>query len=212
MNLAGQSAPRSTESFAVKGEGFDPRAGTAPFSGRRRRAVTIGALAVDDEPTLFWVGADAHQRVDHWRTTVSWHGDWSTITPASGNGSSGRIVVNETLTPVGIPAERTYFTDCLPYYFVKAGTGSKATASPRSTNPSPPPTDSPGPSCATDPTPTNSSRAPSPRKPRHSAPSSTSPVPAAVDADFPADPQAMYKSPCDDVCAAERKSCSLLSA
>jgi hypothetical protein len=88
---------------------------------RRPDTVTIGALAVDDEPTVFWDGADAHHRINQWRTAVNWRDDWGTISPAAGNGSSGRIVANEILTPLGITAEQTYFTDCLPYYFVKSG-------------------------------------------------------------------------------------------
>jgi uracil-DNA glycosylase len=56
---------------------------------------------------------------------VNWRNEWGTITPAGGNGSSGRIVANEILTPLGITGEQTYFTDCLPYYFVKSGTGSQ---------------------------------------------------------------------------------------
>ena len=56
---------------------------------------------------------------------MNWCDDWGTISPAGGNGSSGRVVVNEVLAPLGVPAEQTYFTDCLPYYFVKSGTGSQ---------------------------------------------------------------------------------------
>jgi uracil-DNA glycosylase len=92
---------------------------------RRPDAVTIGALAVDDEPTVFWDGADAHQRINHWCAAVNWRADWGTVSPAGGNGSSGRIVVNEILTPLGTTADRTYFTDCLPYYFLKSGTRSQ---------------------------------------------------------------------------------------
>ena len=74
---------------------------------RRPDAVTIGALAVDDEPTVFWDGADARQRIDHWGTAVNWCDDWGTISPAGGNGSSGRIVVNEVLAPLCVPAQQT---------------------------------------------------------------------------------------------------------
>jgi hypothetical protein len=87
--------------------------------------VVVGALAVDDEPTVFWDGADARQRISHWRANVGWRAEWGTVTPAGGNGSSGRAVVDQVLRPLRIPAERTYFTDCLPYYFVKTSPGSQ---------------------------------------------------------------------------------------
>lgn len=87
--------------------------------------LTIGALAVDDEPEVFWDGADAALRIDRWRADVGWREEWGSVALAGGNGSSGRVVVDDVLTPLGVVPDRTYFTDCLPYYFVKSGHGSQ---------------------------------------------------------------------------------------
>jgi uracil-DNA glycosylase len=92
---------------------------------RRPDGVVIGALAVDDEPTVFWDGTDAEQRIARWRVEVDWAEEWGSVALAGGNGSSGRLVVDEILTPLGVAPEKTYFTDCLPYYFVKSGKGSQ---------------------------------------------------------------------------------------
>lgn len=92
---------------------------------RRPDGKTIGALAVDDGPTVFWDGADARARIDAWRDAVGWRDSWGTIGMAGGNGSSGRVVVDDVLRPLGVSVEATYFTDCLPYYFVKSGAGSQ---------------------------------------------------------------------------------------
>lgn len=92
---------------------------------RRPDGETIGALAVDDEPEVFWEGADAAQRIDRWRTDVGWRDEWGSVGLAGGNGSSGRVVVDEVLEPLGTRPDRTYFTDCLPFYFVKSGKGSQ---------------------------------------------------------------------------------------
>jgi hypothetical protein len=93
-----------------------------------RGDVTIGALAVDDEPTVFWDGADAAGRIEEWKNAVGWRPDWGTVGAAGGNGSSGRHVVDHVLTPLGVAAGDVYFTDCLPTYFVKSGPGSQAAA------------------------------------------------------------------------------------
>jgi hypothetical protein len=92
---------------------------------RRPDGVVMGALAVDDEPTVFWDGNDAKQHIARWRTDIAWQDDWGTATLAGGNGSSGRILIDQILTPLRTVPERTYFTDCLPYYFVKAGADSQ---------------------------------------------------------------------------------------
>jgi hypothetical protein len=50
---------------------------------------------------------------------VGWKAEWGTVGGAGGNGSSGRHVVKHVLEPLGVTPERTYFTDCLPTYFLK---------------------------------------------------------------------------------------------
>lgn len=89
------------------------------------RVTAFGALAVDDEPVVFWDGADAQERIEQWRRDVDWKDEWGSVGLAGGNGSSGRVVVDEVLTPLSIDPDRTWFTDCLPYYFVKKGRGSQ---------------------------------------------------------------------------------------
>lgn len=95
---------------------------TLPEGGR-----VVGALAVADEPTVFWDGGDEDELIARWRAE---HFDdaWGTVGPATGNGSSGRKVVDHVLEPLGIDADAVWLTDCLPTYFVKSGTGSQGAA------------------------------------------------------------------------------------
>ena len=81
----------------------------------------VGALAVDDEPEVFWDGADAAKRIDEWKTAVGWCPEWGTVGGAGGNGGSGRHVVDHVLEPLGVTAEQTCFTDCVPTYFLNGG-------------------------------------------------------------------------------------------
>lgn len=85
----------------------------------------VGALAVADEPEVFWDGADADQRIAQWRDAVDWQDSWGRTGAAGGNGSSGRVVASKVLDPLGVSPDRTYFSDCLPNYFVKTGAGSQ---------------------------------------------------------------------------------------
>ena len=94
----------------------------------------IGALAIGDEPTVFWDGItpDPDDLVAAWRQQVTFkEGDgpeqWGHIRQA-GNGTSGRPVVERVLEPLGIAAESTWFSDCVNTYFVKGGVGSQGTA------------------------------------------------------------------------------------
>ncbi|WP_433287704.1 hypothetical protein ACQPZQ_34020 [Pseudonocardia sp. CA-142604] len=81
----------------------------------------MSALAVDDEPTVFWDGNDAAERIAQWQVAVGWRDAWGTVGAAAGNGSSGRHVVKHVLEPLRVAPEGVHFTDCLPTYFVKAG-------------------------------------------------------------------------------------------
>lgn len=89
--------------------------------------VHVQSLAVDDEPEVFWDGADAVERVEQWKQQVGWQRSWGSATP-SGNGTSGRGVLRDVLEPLGIAPEQSFFTDCYRRYLVKHGTGSQGAA------------------------------------------------------------------------------------
>lgn len=87
---------------------------------------TVGALAVDDEPTVFWDGSDAHHLIEEWRSRVRFiegddDGAWGHV-QAAGNGTSGRSVFQGVLRPLGVDPEDTWFTDIVDRFFVKTGT------------------------------------------------------------------------------------------
>lgn len=89
----------------------------------------VGALAVADEPTVFWDGADAADEVARWKAEVGFvdgdaPGSWGRVRPAM-NGTSGRAVVDTVLTPLGVSPADVWFTDCLDTFFVKAGSASR---------------------------------------------------------------------------------------
>jgi hypothetical protein len=89
-------------------------------------SATIGALAVDDEPTVFWDGNRAHELIAAWQDQVGWTPDWGAVGAVGGNGSSGRRVIEHVLNPLGVHPQETYFTDCLPTYFIKSGPHSQS--------------------------------------------------------------------------------------
>lgn len=85
----------------------------------------VGALAVADEPCVFWDGADAAQRVAEWRTKVTFiegddEGCWGHATTA-GNGTSGSAVAEGVLVPFEVEPANTWFTDAVDHFFVKQG-------------------------------------------------------------------------------------------
>lgn len=95
---------------------------------RRPDGVTVGALPIEDEPTVFWDGEDAASHIERWQQVVGWTDQWGSVTAAGGNGSSGRHVVSHVLEPLGVVAGQAYFTDCLPTYFIKSGKNSQMRA------------------------------------------------------------------------------------
>lgn len=89
-------------------------------------------LAVDDEPTVFWDGCDAAERVEAWKAAVGFRdGDgpdgWGRVNPA-GNGTSGVPVRDVILARLGVTPEQTWFTDVVNQYFVKDGDASQRSA------------------------------------------------------------------------------------
>ncbi|MFA9430023.1 hypothetical protein [Egicoccus sp. AB-alg2] len=103
--------------WAVAGQDLPPR---------------VGALAVDVEPTVFWDGTDPEptELVAAWQQRVGFlsgdepgkHGH----VRETMNGTSGRSVVERVLGPLGVDPCRTMFTDLVPRFFVKTGTGGRA--------------------------------------------------------------------------------------
>ena len=57
-------------------------------------AVMVQALAVDDEPEVFWDGADAEERIARWRRDVGWQRGWGRVTSSGqrdvGSSTGGR--------------------------------------------------------------------------------------------------------------------------
>jgi hypothetical protein len=87
---------------------------------------SVGALAVDVEPEVFWDGLNQDDLVTRWKRQVGWaEGDetgcFGSCTAAN-NGSSGRAVAENVLKPMGITAQDTWFTDCIPWFFIKSST------------------------------------------------------------------------------------------
>jgi hypothetical protein len=89
----------------------------------------VGALAVSDEPIVFWDGDNAIGLVDAWKERVGFRAgdgprDWGHVRGV-GNGTSGRPVRDKILTFIGTDADDTWFTDAINEFFVKRG-GAKA--------------------------------------------------------------------------------------
>lgn len=78
----------------------------------------VASLAVDVEPTVFWDGADAAQRVAAWRRDVGFRSEWGTISSA-GNGTSGDRLTTGILEPLGVEPGEVWFSDLVPWFFVK---------------------------------------------------------------------------------------------
>lgn len=87
----------------------------------RPNGVGIAAVAVDNEPSVFWDGEDEQQRADDW-AEQHFSPAWGTYSP-NGNGPSGKWVKRDILRPLNQAGCQSHFiTDCLAKYRVsKAG-------------------------------------------------------------------------------------------
>lgn len=82
----------------------------------------VRALAVAPEPWPFWDGDDQEERVAHWRDFVDWQDSWGQALSAGHvNGSSGRLVRERVLAPLGLLFEQVWLTDALPFFHVHRG-------------------------------------------------------------------------------------------
>lgn len=105
-----------------------PGEADVPASTHRSRP-TIGSLAVDVEPVVFWDGVEPSPGsvLEQWKSAVGFQPSWGKVT-AGLNGPSGDSVVTNTLGPLGLEASEVAFTDAVPWYFVKQGGGSQGKA------------------------------------------------------------------------------------
>jgi hypothetical protein len=88
-------------------------------------AAVVGALAVADEPIVFWEGEGADGLVARWKEDVGFRtgngeGQWGFV-EAARNGTSGETLKRRILEPLGVTADETWFTDAVNSFFVKRG-------------------------------------------------------------------------------------------
>jgi hypothetical protein len=87
----------------------------------------ISALAVDNEPTVFWDGSDADDRVAAWKDRY-FNPVWGDVTPARLNGPSGAWLRCNVLDPLNSAGAVSQFvTDCLTTYRLSTGASSRLT-------------------------------------------------------------------------------------
>jgi len=83
----------------------------------------IAAIPIADEPSPFWDGADAVERIARWVAalgdTVGACGRFSV--PANLNGPSGQWVDDNVLQPLGVTRDKAWITDCLDTYRMSTG-------------------------------------------------------------------------------------------
>lgn len=85
----------------------------------------IAALAVDNEPTVFWDGADADARVDAWKAQY-FDQAWGDVSTARLNGPSGSWLHSHILEPLTVAGATNHFvTDCLTTYRLSTGAAAR---------------------------------------------------------------------------------------
>lgn len=89
----------------------------------------VRALAVGPEPWPFWDGQDQAERLVRWVRDVKWQQEWGQVAPAGRvNGSSGVLVRDRVLAPLGLSLEDVWLTDAVPFFFVHRGPRTQGTA------------------------------------------------------------------------------------
>ena len=90
-------------------------------SGRR----PISALAVDNEPRVFWDGSDADQRVERWKNQY-FDPAWGEVSTARLNGPSGSWLRSNILDPLSAAGAGSHvLTDCLTTYRLSTGAAAR---------------------------------------------------------------------------------------
>lgn len=90
---------------------------TLPLGVRRPSGAThVSAVAVADEPTPFWDGADAQERTSAWMASKPSH--WGAFeNDPSRNGPSGKKLTADYLDVLQFSRTDCWITDCLDHYF-----------------------------------------------------------------------------------------------
>ncbi len=125
----GATATRCESRRVVNAELFVLGVYPSAFHVRWRRpdARRVSALAVEPEPYPFWRGEDEAERFAALK--ARWHPEWGTISRASTvNGSSGKVLHDRVVEPLGIAWDSVWLTDALPFFHVHRGAGSQGAA------------------------------------------------------------------------------------
>lgn len=95
----------------------------------RKRRAYISSLAVDVEPVVFWDGKEPTpaSELERWKSHVGFDESCG-VANLGNNGPSGAGVVKDVLGLLGLDAAHVAFTDAVPWFFVKKGTGSQGDA------------------------------------------------------------------------------------
>jgi uracil-DNA glycosylase len=91
----------------------------------RSSGLRPSALAIDNEPTVFWDGADADEHVETWRNQY-FQPAWGEVSTARLNGPSGSWLRSNILDPLrAAGAESQFITDCLTTYRLSTGASTR---------------------------------------------------------------------------------------
>ena len=82
-------------------------------------------MAVDNEPTVFWDGSDAEERVASWKAEY-FDSAWGNVAPTALNGPSGAWLTTNVLAHLEAADVRSHFvTDCLTTYRLSTGAAAR---------------------------------------------------------------------------------------
>jgi hypothetical protein len=77
----------------------------------------VQAIAVDDEPSPFWDGADQVVVVEQWKAAIGFEKGWGAASAnARFNGPCGQKLANNLFGPLHVPVTDAWITDCLDTY------------------------------------------------------------------------------------------------
>ena len=86
----------------------------------------VAALPVDNEPYPFWDGSGMDHFVERWRSD-HFDASWGSVKPSTMNGSSGRVLHQRWLRPLGVDPMDYFVTDCLPTSMLSTGVAKQVT-------------------------------------------------------------------------------------